>query len=376
MPKADTPFSFHCMICFEEFHPDHRYPVVLPCGHTYVCNTCADRLDKCMECRTPLYEELPRDEYTTTLAQQHQQQPYVVSTPATLRASWSGARAAGPVRTTQQPQPKKAAVQRRRLPLPKNLVLLSLIAATELASAETRRHYDTTTTTADTADVDMLLDTKEPAARTTATTSTEPVDIHMMKGEEVTGSGSGGGGGGGVPNLHSIGSMLDVESDEDDDDDDDHYNNRHNNHHHAYDHHELHKLTEDDEDVVDEDDNEEEKIKISTSIAVGSAGTYAVAAKDGLELCTTLPTTTTATSTYNNDQNSSNNDSDDVQTLVSGYRKESSKDEEDPSVSPHSPVILKYGDRVQVVSVHGGWAKLGRGYGFVRTDRNQLVKGT
>jgi hypothetical protein len=37
---------------------------------------------------------------------------------------------------------------------------------------------------------------------------------------------------------------------------------------------------------------------------------------------------------------------------------------------------LCYGDRVQVVSVDGGWAKLARGYGFVRAEKNQLVKGT
>jgi hypothetical protein len=35
-----SPFSFHCIICIEEFEPKDRYPVVLPCGHTYVCNHC------------------------------------------------------------------------------------------------------------------------------------------------------------------------------------------------------------------------------------------------------------------------------------------------------------------------------------------------
>lgn len=51
---ASSAFSFHCMICFEEFDPQTNYPVVLPCGHTYVCIECANRLDKCMECRMPL----------------------------------------------------------------------------------------------------------------------------------------------------------------------------------------------------------------------------------------------------------------------------------------------------------------------------------
>lgn len=42
------------MICFEEFDTHTNYPVVLPCGHTYVCVACANRLDKCMECRISL----------------------------------------------------------------------------------------------------------------------------------------------------------------------------------------------------------------------------------------------------------------------------------------------------------------------------------
>ena len=41
----------------------------------------------------------------------------------------------------------------------------------------------------------------------------------------------------------------------------------------------------------------------------------------------------------------------------------------------HPPVRLACGDRVQIVSTEAGWAKLARGYGFVRADGNQLVKG-
>jgi len=42
------------------------------------------------------------------------------------------------------------------------------------------------------------------------------------------------------------------------------------------------------------------------------------------------------------------------------------------------PLIrLKYGDRVQVVSMDGrGWVKLARGYGYIRLENDkQLVKG-
>lgn len=254
-----------------------------------------------MECRTPLFEEIPSQEKTGALQQQNQQQqPYVVSAPASMRASWSGARASRPV-----PSPPKKTVTKKRLPLPKNVVLLSLIAATELASAATRRHF---------------VEVNSPERRD---------DIKSAEGGDE------------IPNLHSMGSMLDVESD---DDESDPFGNM----------------------KVEDDDDEEEKIKISTTMAVGVAGTYAVAAKDGLELRTAPPTSNSICSEHDS--------SDDVETLVSGYRKENSKDEEDISID--NVPMLQYGDRVQVVSVHGGWAKLGRGYGFVRADGNNLVKGT
>lgn len=52
---AAAVVPFHCIICFDEFNLKLRYPVVLPCGHTYVCNPCARRLKRCMECREPLF---------------------------------------------------------------------------------------------------------------------------------------------------------------------------------------------------------------------------------------------------------------------------------------------------------------------------------
>mmetsp|Transcript_5704 Transcript_5704/g.14245 ORF Transcript_5704/g.14245 Transcript_5704/m.14245 type:complete len:136 (+) Transcript_5704:311-718(+) len=70
-----SPFSFHCMICFEEFDNETRFPVVLPCGHTYVCNVCAQRLDKCMECRTPLIEIIPQSNECTVASRGPEQLP-------------------------------------------------------------------------------------------------------------------------------------------------------------------------------------------------------------------------------------------------------------------------------------------------------------
>ena len=132
--------------------------------------------------------------------------------------------------------------------------------------------------------------------------------------------------------------------------------------------------------MLDLDDEEEEKIKISTSLAVGVAGTYAVAAKDGLQIFPNRP------SSKDNIKETVVQE-EDVETLVRVYHLDqanSSREEEEMDAnqtpeklrSKKDPLKLCYGDRVQVVSVDGGWAKLARGYGFVRAEKNQLVKGT
>jgi hypothetical protein len=133
--------------------------------------------------------------------------------------------------------------------------------------------------------------------------------------------------------------------------------------------------------IVDQDQKEEEKIKMSTSLAVGVAGTYAVAVKEGLDIFPNRPHLTTRS------MDASSNGQDDVESLVRVYQVDQhSKDYEEnhsSSANAHTttpgkrkdPLKLCYGDRVQVVALGGGWARLSRGYGFVRADENQLVKG-
>lgn len=279
----NTPFSFHCMVCFEEFHPEDRYPVVLPCGHTYVCIACANRLDKCMECRTPLYTIVPVK--NTSSSNQ-------LSTQG-ARSTWANARSsARPLSDGTPPTPPI----KKRLVLPKNVVLLSLIEATELASEDARKKY-----------------AESPFASQKITT---------LDGAEA------------IPNLHTMGSMLDT--------------------------------------AEDEDDDEEERIRICTSLAVGVAGTYAVAVKEGLEIYSNRP------QRVESENAALDTRDEDVESLVKFYNAEQVEEGEGTPISRKSrdPLRLCFGDRVQIVSFCEGWAKLARGYGFVKAGNNELVKGT
>ena len=266
-----SPFSFHCMICFEEFDSDTRFPVVLPCGHTYVCNVCAQRLDKCMECRTPLIEIIPQGNGCTVASVGPEQLPgwSTRSLGPSNISRGVGGRGRGRIQKTAPPL-------KRRIPLPKNIVLLSLIEATELATenVQGRDH--------------------EPSLQ----------DSPMIKP-----------------------SVLDLEVDE------------------------------------------EEKIKTGTSLAISDCGTYAVAAKDGLEIFQNRP------------ESLAQHSEEDVDTLVRFYNRDNnasddkSTDQDELPRKESPPGRLSWGDRVQIVSTQNGWAKLARGYGYIRTGTHRLVKG-
>jgi hypothetical protein len=268
------------MVCFEEFDTDKRFPVVLPCGHTYICNECACRLDKCVECRTPLVELIPRK-----------------GPPPNVRGRGPAARNNVQVNAPPTPPIKK------RLPLPKNVVLMSLIEATDIAAenVQGRQHE---------------------------------------------------------PSLHES-PMIVAPS------------------------------------ILDLEDDEEEKIRTGTTLAISDCGTYAVAAKDGLEIFPSRPESMQSLGLEHSEE--------DVDTLVRFFHMDHKLDLHDdavgpalvPSASPSHeetiqedkkvdegsprkeapPVRLSWGDRVQIVSTQNGWAKLARGYGYVRAGAQQLVKG-
>lgn len=124
---------FHCVVCFDEFSLKERPPVVLPCGHTYICAPCSKRLKRCMECREPLFITLkhntqqpssynaPRAPILPAPAMYGRYSP-TPSTPPQATASSSSYVHNG---TSQQ------IVQQIPLAIPKNVVLICMMEAAE-----------------------------------------------------------------------------------------------------------------------------------------------------------------------------------------------------------------------------------------------------
>jgi len=105
-----------------------RIPVVLPCGHTYICKICANRIKICHQCREPLYWNPPRPP----------QQPnnHIHRSPAANRYSRYNNQHAHHNRylhsPSTPPHPAIAPVAKQEevpLPCPKNVVLMEMIEA-------------------------------------------------------------------------------------------------------------------------------------------------------------------------------------------------------------------------------------------------------
>ena len=125
---AASVIPFSCVICFDEFNSTERPPMVLPCGHTYVCLPCTKRLKRCMECREPLF--IPAAKHLASNG----------SSSAT-----TGRFSPGTQHPTQQPstptKQSKPIAPPTPLPIPKNVVLLALMEAAERQQSKPKEKH-------------------------------------------------------------------------------------------------------------------------------------------------------------------------------------------------------------------------------------------
>lgn len=300
-----SSISIHCMVCYEQFNTDDIYPIVMPCGHTYVCNICASKIDKCIECRASLYKETAVEVPTSSSRPQYSRR-HSMSSMASMRTMRSSGRGLSAVATTSSfgNVPTSQELKRERLPLPKNLVLLSLIESSKMAQNTTSNRL-------------------------------------LSRGGSSR--------------------VLDFEN------------------------------------TQDADDIEENKIIFGADIANHASGTFAVAKTDGLKIYQTrslndspskkkkdsffskrsistesLGSSTsspiTAKSSGMEMVDLGNTWHNQCNELVVNNLRRSAED-------GNREMFLRYGDRVQVVSIVDKWAKLARGYGFVYLqDQEDLVK--
>lgn len=127
MGSLAAEVSLHCIICIEEFDVKDRPPVVLPCGHTYVCLTCAKRLRKCMECREPLFWTPPASQKPAPGINHNNRTPI-------QRYGARGRYGNSPQTPTHPAMAAQAKEEPVALPLPKNTVLIGMIEAAERQS--------------------------------------------------------------------------------------------------------------------------------------------------------------------------------------------------------------------------------------------------
>jgi hypothetical protein len=126
---ARAPFSFHCTICYDAFNLTDRAPVVLPCGHTYLCEPCSKRLDKCMECRTPLYTKVEKEVQESSVDVYSPLGHAPRSRASAIRSSYRNSGAGSTSSPSGRPVYEKIP-----LPIPKNHVLMCLMDAVQKSS--------------------------------------------------------------------------------------------------------------------------------------------------------------------------------------------------------------------------------------------------
>ena len=245
------------------------------CLHFFVSG--AERLTKCMECREPLLISDPSSI-----------QPVLSYRPAAPAPDWSRGRPAqnrGPIARAQGPAPPPQQPPKKRLPLPKNVVLMSLMEATDVLSA---------------------------------TPAPDPGSPSAM-----------------YPDVRAS---------------------------------------------VSEEDGENEKIRWSTLLATSGCGTYVITDKEGIQVYPSKPNAEDGTNLSPRATSPRASENDDVDAMVRFFYLESKmpvlgRSPDDTSISELPAVRLSRGDRIQIVCMEDGWAKLARGYGYIRAGKGQIAKG-
>ena len=146
---------FHCVVCFDEFSLKERPPVVLPCGHTYICAPCSKRLKRCMECREPLFITVKHN----TQPPSSYNAPRTPILPApTMYGRYSPTPSTPPQTTTTTTSSygnngtSQQFVQQIPLALPKNVVLMCMMEAAE------RQMRDTNNTNTNSSGTDAVVE--------------------------------------------------------------------------------------------------------------------------------------------------------------------------------------------------------------------------
>lgn len=389
-----TDVTLHCMICYEEFDLKDHYPVVLPCGHTYVCVVCAKRLKKCMECREPLFWNPPQPKQP-----QHQPPSYLGRSPGHPR-SYTGrvGRYSPGTNTLSAPQtpPHPSTVPEKKeevpLPCPKNVVLLEMIEAKErqqrLLLEARQKEYEQRLHRQQERQLQKLQDQLEEE-------QSERQQSDEDYNEETTSATT-------PPNNRAVtptptvdGNLIDEEDDDDDDDDDE------------------------DEWLVD-------PTLAGMAAFSGSCGTYVVKEPLGLVVLPHDPNRSHTSDSFflkqqqqqqlqqqqqqhNSTADEKKEQDDDLllsvsssgitttESLIGDDLQQQQEEEEEPSSSTtrrkkdnmivsfttttnnnnREPFSLQEGQKIQVVGVtEEGVYQLARGAGYIVATVNQLVKGT
>ena len=130
-----------------------------------------------------------------------------------------------------------------------------------------------------------------------------------------------------------------------------------------------------------EEDNESDEVITNLLIMASSSGTYVVTDRDGLELYEEKASDEEDIIQIYIERNNAKSN-----LLIAGFRHlpfhpyDTDNENKDSMllfrILPfYQTAYIKFGSKVQVVSMKDGWAKLSKGKGFLRAENLQLVKG-